>query len=261
MRILKVHDLNSPVGRDRTLAEIWATMAWPNDERARQSYLAAAAALCKEHNQAPPFAVPLDNWLAEAGGLRTVIDAPGFEHQKWSIWQAMGPCLMAGFLLGMLYKLARYHPDTKGGASVNKAVFLAENNKQRGFPQDRRQIMAAWSQYKDASPLAFYLVCVMIDLQRVAFDKNKETETQVLMHWLHIRMRHDIEKMLSTARHYQDFGIKYTNRHGRRESLLNPNTIWRVPNELDLPPPRTYDSPLSSKYLARLNNYQAPHPA
>ncbi|MCH7870016.1 MAG: hypothetical protein IH881_20180, partial [Myxococcales bacterium] len=161
-----------------------ACMAWPTDEARREQFLATVTAraidwldnlhLVEDPDdplveleadfEAARSQVRSDSFESEFrahGGYGSVAAAPGVEAFRTILENVDARWRAAGTVLYLIMAIAQHHPEIRGGASVNKAVFLMECFvKGSQFPTNRKDLMAAWSAYKKVAHLCAAYVCM-----------------------------------------------------------------------------------------------------
>jgi hypothetical protein len=147
----------------------------------------------------------------------------------------------AGAILRIVRTITEQHAELKGPGSVNKAVFIIEKiGANYELPTSRTSILSSWRKYKYVSHLA----CAVNYCFRFSIYEDCDTLTQIAL-------------FLAAARDYQFFATTHlSGRHGKGP-LLDPDLIWRVPDDLLLPAPPA-EGPLPEDLLDALRKYQAP---
>jgi hypothetical protein len=147
----------------------------------------------------------------------------------------------AGAILRIVRTITERHAELKGPGSVNKAVFIMEKTGANyELPTSRTSILNCWRKYKKVSHLACAVnYCVWFPL-----FEDSDTLTPIAL-------------FLALARDYQLFATTHMSGWQAKGPLLDPDLIWRVPDDLRLPaPPR--EGPLPEDLLNALREYQAP---
>lgn len=157
-------------------------------------------------------------------------------HQSWEI---------AGFILLVVLQMFEHHQDVlRGGASIGKAIDLLED---RGI-YNKDQINKAWSRNRD---VAHICGAAMLVSMRVPPDA---WETQGYDLWNAICFV-TIDVLL-LAKALENFGLAYVP-HGRREPLLTPTSIWRLPDTVPFIKDAVKTGPMPAKDLAFLSERKA----
>ena len=105
-----------------------------------------------------------------------------------------------------------------------------------------------WSRYKDVAH-----VCGAILL----LDNNISDEMRVIEDLPGLSaVYYHTPFVLCLARVYQEFGLSYVP-HGRREPILPPETLWRLPEVVPHVPEKVIVGPMSEEDLAFLRDRKA----
>jgi hypothetical protein len=235
-----------------------AYMAWPNDRRNRDRWMATNMAFFlaerspkpagvsfepnEETSGSPPKPQSSDQVAFELfGGLRTVADA-SLSHmmKKLHAIQIRWPRVA-----DVLQMVVDIHHETRapipGGASISKAVDLLLGYI--ALPR-RARLSKDWSDFRDVSHL-------IAAAAAVAFACREHTEhrhaSAVLTPLLLVP-----EVVLALGLAFQNFGLAFQP-HGHRVSILPSKTLWRIPaiiqfDPLPLPVRRLSDADL--KFLS-----------
>src|SRR5262249_42769457 len=120
---------------------------------------------------------------------------------------------------------------------------------EREGPNNRADIMAAWSEMK---PVA-HLLCAFLLL----WIEVKHSKPEAGMGEVHDVYFGSFARFLSLARTVQHFGLTFR-AHGQRTPLLVRENIWAIPDGLVLPRITLNFERLPDEYMAALKNYRAP---
>jgi hypothetical protein len=135
------------------------------------------------------------------------------------------------------------HQSRRGGATISKAVHLAaENTKSLGT--SKATFWSAWKAYKDVAPLVTATILIWANT-RIAFtgeyiaafrthsDAEPITLDQLSSFHMILLMP---DLVLAVARSFEDFAL--TKISNRADSGLDPETLWRIPAEVNVVPVR-----------------------
>jgi hypothetical protein len=131
------------------------------------------------------------------------------------------------------------HQLYRGGPSQSKAVALAAG-RIRDWGASEANLWEIWGRYKDVAPLVAAATIVAADARERAkvqsfgqfgMQLNQLQPLPVAM------MLPDV--VLSVALYLQEYGLAQIP-HGREKPLLDPETLWRIPSDMNvvrIPPP------------------------
>jgi hypothetical protein len=178
-------------------------MAWPNDAVARQNGTEI-----------------LKNWM-NGGDQR-----PDFEriHQHWA---------NVAVIVNLHHALsAGRHQESRGGASVGKAIFLASKRiRARGAKQP--SLWRQWGEYKDAAHLIAAVILVCFDMQTRNRQKPLGLGLQELLPMRVVCSLPDL--VIGIALTYENYGLSSTAKGGT-EPMLDSETVWRTPRDVNVEP-------------------------
>lgn len=254
-------EMSGPLGT--AAFRLLAYMGWPSNERRRNEYLANLGAMAlAEIERAGPAAFGVrdeQHWhraLALSkqrhfdlyGGFNTLTTAPPYSAitAEWDHFR--GAMLAAGKILLIIRSVVLHHPDARGGASVNKAVFLLEHVRPRVKRTVAKQM---WSRYKSVAPLCATL-CIFSSLLRQAGATGEQEKTEFMFA--------ELGMTLAIARELEDFATTFVP-HGHSAPLLDRSKLWTIPADLRLPPVEIPMPPLPGHLLDALRKYSAPQSA
>jgi hypothetical protein len=103
----------------------------------------------------------------------------------------------------------------RGGTSISKAIYLVE--AENGLP-GRSQLSAVWSEFHDVA----HLITAGAYLAHRALKQVKAQVSSILGTFLLAP-----EIVLAIGFGFQRFGLT-TYPHGRKQSILDPNSLWRI---------------------------------
>ena len=182
-------------------------MAWPNDAIARQNGTEILKSWMDGDNQSPDFKLI---------------------HQHWS---------HVADIVNLHHALSEgRHQESRGGASVGKAIFLASKRiRARGAKQP--SLWRHWGEYKDVAHLIAAAILVCFDMQTRNRHKPLGLRLQELLPARVVCLVPDL--VLGVALTYQTYGLSRTAKGGA-EPMLDPKTVWRIPSDINIdsvPPP------------------------
>ncbi len=157
--------------------------------------------------------------------------------------------LRAADVFHLYYDLAiGGHQSRRGGATISKAAHLAAKNT-KSLGTSEPTFWSAWKAFKDVAPLVTATVLIWDNSRRVfrneylgAFRTHDDAEPITIdqLSPFHITLLMP-DFVLAVARSFEDFVLtKVTSRVG---AGLDPETLWRIPEDINVvpvpPPPRT----------------------
>jgi hypothetical protein len=180
-------------------------MAWPNDV-ARREEMELILRNWAQGSKAklPRFPVILREWARVADIFHHYHDLVDGEHQK-----------------------------ARGGPSIGKAIELVEaNSKSKGT--GHAKLWEIWGKYKDVAHLvtAAVLVCVDVRHKLRAGLLGETSIKEVSQTPLHIAMLMP-DLVLAVALGFEQ---KISNHLEGSEPKLNPETVWHIPNAINVAP-------------------------
>jgi hypothetical protein len=147
------------------------------------------------------------------------------------------------------------HQERRGGPSIGKAVTLvAANAKSRGTAE--ANLWKLWSAYKDVAHLVTAALLVCSKVHAILRDRapgQAELMSSQFMPLEIVWLWPDL--ILAVAKIFEDYGLRVI--ESRPEPAFDPDTVWRIPAEINvepLPPPfseiRPYDKVVLDKRRA-----------
>jgi len=124
------------------------------------------------------------------------------------------------------------HQERRGGASVGKAIALIDvNAKSKGTGSAK--LWEIWKTYKDVAHLVTAAVLVCADAQ----TRHRMAPFRLKLHQFQpYRMAMLLpELVISVAMTIERYGLEYL-AHGRTEPLLDSESLWRIPTDINLIP-------------------------
>jgi hypothetical protein len=140
------------------------------------------------------------------------------------------------------------HQSRRGGPTISKAVYLAAKNT-KSLGTSEPTFWSAWKAFRDVAPLVTAAVLIWDNARRVfkgeylgAFRTHDDAEPITLdqLSPFHITLLMP-DLVLAVARSFEEFALtKATN---RVDAGLDPETLWRIPEDINVvpvpPPART----------------------
>jgi hypothetical protein len=211
-------------------------MTWPNDEGRRELFLSACAAKAIEiadiehhyregaddHSNATRGILTLAGKSINLGSLADVVisELDGEMAAARVAWKNVAD------LMQTLARLdADPHAQERGGASIAKAKDLIDASKAGA---NRQRLEADWSAFQDVAPLA----AATAKLATVAVGQTKDKNLGDPLYPIFF----DPTSVLCMAFLFQRFGLSLIP-HGRSEPVLSPETLWRLPTDVEIVPP------------------------
>jgi len=148
------------------------------------------------------------------------------------------------------------HQQRRGGPSVGKAVTVAAASI-RAKGAKPANLWRAWEDYKDVAHLVTAAAIITHEAQRIASDKpfgESGLPAGQLQPFLIAMLMPDF--VISLGLSFQDYGLNSTPQ-SREQPMLAPETVWRIPLDVDVvavPPPARK---VNSERLAILNARRA----
>jgi hypothetical protein len=268
---MRVMDLFSGIGVDlddvSAASFVWDQIIgyinWPEDPARRRVHIVSCAAqgfdriddLQKGQSQEPLVQLLIERypdsivpevferekrkWFAlfgEFGGLKAVSPLLRGEVPSEREWYRKegGRAMIAGEVLGIVRAIETRHRQLLGPGSINKAIFLLD----RAGVRNEKYAKQDWQKYKNVAHLAASLR--LINNHRLEYD------------------REGLSTFLVIARDFQEWGTGFIP-HGRKEPLLDPETIWSLPELPEFGPlPRMSGTPpLHADDIATLQKYRS----
>jgi hypothetical protein len=230
-----------------------AHMAWPNDASRRDLWMAAQigsqlnpeeppqreAASADDAKANPPY-LPAQNASWEYFGLfgghvplaqfatTALHDEIGRIQLRWA---------RVSHILHRHYDMsAGGHMKQRAGASVGKVIeLIAKNSHIKGRGATR--LWTFWAEFKDVAHLVMAAVLLSAEA-RVRSGSEGRTKPAQLSPYRVVMLAP--EAVLAVGKFLQKYGLEFAV-HARPDPLFDPNTIWRIPDWINvepLPPPK-----------------------
>lgn len=197
-----------------------AYLAWPNDERRRNSFVATHLARLSYPNK-EANGLQADGGTAGLfemfGGISAIADA-AFDRLTDEIGQVQRKWLLTADIFQLVVDMAFDERTVlRGGASVSKAVDLCE--LEYGLP-GHSQLRAAWSEFRDVAHLLTAGAYLAQEGLAQSGSANRPSILDAI--WL------APDVVLTLAYGLQEFGLQP--KPTEKESpTLRPDTLWRIP--------------------------------
>jgi hypothetical protein len=240
-RTLEIGDLTTAHGRWTTALRLQAVMLFPHDPAEQARLLAAlggqvltsprlaldpapAAFRSGERLLLPLPPEQASELHEQHGGLAAVVEAEPTSSYRQLVDERLGAWFTAGSVLSLLLGLAAL-PEFRGRASVRMAVFVLEHARKFPdlMPATRTQIKAAWSAYRDVAHLCAAYLDLCYGICRTCTDP--------IMRRLLVNefLLNETREFLESAAAYEIFGLGYQLPKTKGRTLLDPDTLYRVP--------------------------------
>jgi hypothetical protein len=145
------------------------------------------------------------------------------------------------------------HQKTRGGASVGKAISLiSANAKSKGT--GAAKLWEIWSRYRDVAHLAMAAVLVAGELQTRHRATPFRLRLAQFQPYQMVMLLPDL--VIAVAMTVQDYGLVQVS-HGRTEPLFNPETVWRIPSDINVAPLPLPERKVTVEDIAVLNARRA----
>lgn len=197
-----------------------AYLAWPNDERRRNSFVATHLTRLRYPNK-EENALQADGGTAGLfemfGGISAVADA-ALDRLTDELSQVQRKWLLTADLFQLIVDMAFDERHVlRGGASVSKAVDLCEI--EYGLP-GHSQLRAAWSEFRDVAHLL--TAGAYVAQEGLAQAESADRPSILNAIWL------APDVVLTLAYGLQEFGLQ-PKPIEKESPTLRPDTLWRIP--------------------------------
>jgi hypothetical protein len=132
------------------------------------------------------------------------------------------------------------HHEHRGGASVGKAKAIISKTRRAGGRSEASQ-SESWASFKDVAHLVTAAVIAAADARErmkiKSFGPLALPALQLLQPFVISMMLPEV--VLSLGLYLQDYGLRQIP-YGREEPLLDPESLWRIPSDINvtpIPPP------------------------
>lgn len=133
------------------------------------------------------------------------------------------------------------HQSRRGGATISKAVHLAAKNT-KSVGTSEPTFWSAWKAYKDIAPLVAATIAIFANARLVitseyvaAFRTHDDAEpiNPAQLTPFHIALLMP-DLVLAVGRSFEEFGLTKIN--NRSDAGLDPETLWRIPEDVNVEP-------------------------
>jgi hypothetical protein len=142
------------------------------------------------------------------------------------------------------------HQQRRGGASVGKAISLIDANaKSKGT--GKAKLWEIWATYKDVAHLVTAAALVSAEAQ----SRHRRAPYGLKLHQFQpYRMAMLLpDLVISVAMTFENYGLGHV-AHGREQPMFDPDSLWRIPSDINLTPLRSPDRKITKIDLAVLNS-------
>jgi hypothetical protein len=250
-----------------------AHMAWPNDASRRDLWMAAQIGMQLEPEK------PAEREGASAGGTGATLPylpaqnasfeyfglfgghAPLAQFASTALHDEIGKiqirwARVADILHPHCDMTAGNHMKRRGGTSVGKAIeLITKNSRVKG--RSAATVWAIWTEFKDVAHLVAAAVLLLAEA-KVRSGKEGWGQPAQLSACRVVMLAP--EAVLAVGKSLQQYGLD-VEVHGREDPLFDPETVWRIPDWVNvepLPPPARK---LTTSDIQVLNARRAHRPA
>jgi hypothetical protein len=219
-----------------------AHMAWPNDAARRDLWMAAQIGMQLEPEK------PAEGEGASAGNAHAVLPYLPAQNPSWEYFELFGghaPLTQfanaalhdeigkiqirwarVAQILQRHYDLtAGNHMKSRGGASVGKVIeLITKNSRVKG--RSPSTLWAIWEEFKDVAHLVVAAFLLLHDAKTRCEREGWRLSTQLGPYGIIMKAP---EAVLAVAKSFQEYGLGVAV-HARDEPLLDPKTLWRIPD-------------------------------
>ena len=220
-------------------------MAWPNDEKLRNEWMATRLIVREAREQANRGA-SVGTDPEQFGGLDALAEAASSELSRRLTVQAEKWFAVAD-VFQVLVDLA-YDDRVEEKASISSAKALCEIA--RGTLR-RSQQSRAWSEFRDVAHLITAAAHLAHRGQVADPGTDAESPINVVLHTPYA--------VVALAAGYQQFGLDFKP-YRQKDTVLPPNTAWRIPDELFPEWPYIVKRSLSPKQVEFIQTRRVPNP-
>jgi hypothetical protein len=234
------------VGRPDASVLLTAYLAWPNDERRRNSLVATHLARLSRH---PDKAA---SNLQTKGGTTSLFEMFGgidalaevaFDQLTDELSQVQSKWLLTADVFQLIVDMAfDERAVLRGGPSVSKAVELCE--LEYGLP-GHSQLRAAWSEFRDVAHLLTASACLVHEGRAQTGSTGEASILDAI--WF------APDVVLTLAYVLQEFGLQRKPIE-KVSPILRPETLWRIPISYNLETPFVVFRRLSQVQLEFLDS-------
>jgi hypothetical protein len=223
---------NAEMVSPRHAIPLVAYLCWPNDEVARAD-LEATLWSWLDTSQGVPPAVPAGlgrlqvNWQRVADIFHIYCDLVDGRHQ-----------------------------ERRGGPSISKAITLVEEKATRRGTSETT-LWEIWKAYKDVAHLVTAATLICLEARKRYYARPLGpiglSATQIIPFQMTLLMP---DFVLAVAMEFERLGLRTTS-NIRAESALDPNTLWRIPADINVVRITPPNRPLSRRDIVVLHDRRA----
>ena len=145
------------------------------------------------------------------------------------------------------------HQKARGGPSVGKAISLiSATAKSKGT--GAAKLWEVWSSYRDIAHLATAAVLVAGEVQTRHRTAPFGLQLAQFQPYQMAMLLPDL--VIAVAMTVQDYGLEQVS-HARTEPLFNPETVWRIPSDINVAPLLFPERKVTAEDVAVLNARRA----
>lgn len=214
---------------------------WP------QQAIPLAGYACYPNDEAARTGLIKVLWGWSEGIETPVDDLPRIQHE----WLRPADALHSHLDLA-----AGRHQQRRGGASVGKAITLIAK-RAVSWGTGEANLWRHWTTYKDVAHLVTAAVFICRSVRDLAGGKPfgpSGLETNQFGPFQMIMLMPDL--VLAIALHLQQHGLESIP-HSRREPIFDPETLWRIPLDINVTPIPLSERRLTKKDVKNLNARRA----
>ena len=207
-------------------------MCYPNDAEAREDFVLTLRSWPETSEDAPP----------------TIPGKLGWIRKDW---------LRVADILHLLCDLAEgRHQARRGGPSVGKAITLVEVNA-KSWGTKASSLWRMWSTYKNVAHVVTAATLICAEARNMSrnqpFGPLGLSVNQIIPFQMAMLMP---DLVLAVALEFERHGLSVVP-HARTESALDPETLWRIPPDINVAPFPVPIRKMRAQDLKVLTNRQA----
>jgi hypothetical protein len=248
-----------------------AHMAWPNDASRRDLWMAAqigsqlnpedppeGEGASTDHPETAPLYLPAQNaswaYFRLFGGHAPLVHfaSAALHDEIAKIQKRWGD---VADLLHLHYDMTTgSHMRRRGGASIRKVIDLkAAQSRSKG--RSTASSWRVWTEFKDVVHLVAAAVLLLTEakmrIERERWPAQLSAYRIVML---------APEALLAVGKFFEQYGLE-VEVHGRDDPLFDPETIWRIPDWINVEPVPPPQRKLTRSDLQVLHDRRAPRPA
>lgn len=186
----------------------------------------------------------------DLGGLAGLADAPNTDHQLKRGKKITKNWFSVFYIAWTLARLSKIYPERGKAVSVNKAVHVALERKDRHplIHGNRDNLRKAWSEFKPVAHL-----CAAYVLTQTALDEPTPKDPAM-------KLLENLDVFFGFAVYFQDFLTGLKPSHSQLSNLIALEDIWSVPESLGTEPLEPPLDPLTEAEAEAYKDYKSPTP-